>query len=117
MASSSSTTRTSSPAPRRGGAPAGFCGGADLSPLGRQVDLQGGPLAGRACDGDEAAVALDYFNRGREPESGSLADALGGEKGVENPIDDAGRDAVARVGDRQEDVELLRKSGRPKVKA
>ena len=62
------------------------------------------PFFSSELDIDEAAGLLDDAVDGREPEPGALADVLGGVEGVENLVDDLGRDAGAGVLDLDQHV-------------
>ncbi len=87
MGSSSSTTSTSSSWPR---------GSWDCScrrifrgrraGAGGKINLEDGALARLAVAGDEAAVALDDGQGGGQAQPGALAQLLGGEERLENPL-------------------------------
>ena len=63
----------------------------------RQPDGEAGALAGGGLDLDRAAVVLDDAVADRQAQAGPLADRLGGEEGVEDPVADRRVDAVAVV--------------------
>jgi hypothetical protein len=72
--------------------------------MGRQVDFEHRSRPGLALDGNESAMTGDdTLNRGQSEPSAS-ARLFGGEKWVEDSANDFRRDAVARVGDSNDDV-------------
>ncbi len=60
--------------------------------------MDGGALARCRLDPHRAAGLADKAEHLAEPEAGSLADALGGEEGIEGAGGDFGRHAGAAVG-------------------
>jgi hypothetical protein len=69
----------------------------------RQEDVEDRALAGLGVDPHAAAALLDDPEHGREPESGALPDGLRGEERLEEPLAQAGIEARAGVGDREQD--------------
>src|SRR6185312_13271047 len=65
----------------------------------RDPDGEAGPLARSGLDLDGPVVLLDDPVADREPQPGPLAQRLGGEERVEDPIADRRIDAAAGVGD------------------
>ena len=62
------------------------------------------PVPGVGLDLDRAAVLLDDPVADREAQPGPLADRLGGEERVEDPLADRRVDAAAGVGDLDPDA-------------
>ena len=75
----------------------GFGRGLVQSGRARQVHLDRRAVAFLAVDLDVAARLLDEAEHHAEPEAGALADLLGGEEGIEHPLDEGGGDAGAGV--------------------
>ena len=69
-----------------------------------KVDFERRALSRFAVCSDESTVALHDGQRGREPEAGALADFLGGEKGIEDFLDDSRRNAGPSVLDLDKNV-------------
>ena len=70
----------------------------DGARLGKE-DAEGRAAAGRGDVGNPAVGLFDRAIDGRQPKAGALADALGGEEGLEHVGGDGGGDARAIVGD------------------
>ena len=70
----------------------------------RQVDPERRTAALLAADLDAAAGLLDEAEHHAEPEPGALADILGREERIENPVANGLRDAGAGVGDVDDDI-------------
>ena len=70
----------------------------------RQVAVEGAAPARLAHDLDVAAALLDDPVRAGEPEARALADALGREEGVEDPVADLAGHPAALILDREDDV-------------
>src|SRR5207253_10112761 len=73
----------------------------------REVDLEGGSLAGSAGDRDRAAVLLDDPLAQREPEARPLARRLGREERLKDLGLNVARDPGAGIGDRELDTRPL----------
>src|SRR3546814_19769249 len=76
----------------------------DALPVGartRQVEPHGGAVADLAVDLHVAAGLLGKAVDHAEAEAGAVALALGGEEGLENLVEDVGRNPGAVVGARQ----------------
>src|SRR5262245_41464195 len=71
---------------------------------GRELDRERRALAGLALDVDRAAVALDDSQADREAETRAADGRLGGEEGIEDPIEVVGGDSDAGVGELDRDV-------------
>src|SRR6516165_6493585 len=74
----------------------------------RQVDPEVAALSDNAVERQIAAALLDDPVDGRKPEAGARPHALGGEEGLENPVNDIGRDAGAGIDDLDLDVDAGR---------
>src|SRR6516225_2004380 len=70
----------------------------------RQVDPEVAALSDNAVERQVAAALLDDPVDGRKPEASARPYALGGEEGLEDPVDDVGRDAGAGIDDLDLDV-------------
>ena len=73
-----------------------FGGGLVQSGRPRQVDLDRRAVAFLAVDLDVAARLLDEAEHHAEPEAGALADLLGGEEGIEHPLEQVRRECRCR---------------------
>ena len=69
-----------------------------------EIYLEGRAFPRLALDADETAVALHDPERGRKPEPGAFAHLLGGEKGIEDLVDDGRGNNRAGVPHLEEDV-------------
>src|SRR3546814_14922857 len=84
----------------RGGGLAGLTVGGDdrFADVTRQINGDGGALAGRRGDRDLAVRLAQEAEDLAEAEPGALADRLGGEKRLEHTLQHHGRHAAAGVG-------------------
>src|SRR5262249_48903590 len=69
-----------------------------------EIDFKSASLAGLAINPDASLALLYDAVNGREPEAGSLADALGGEEGLKDMILNLLGHALAGIGDGEADV-------------